>query len=307
MASFDSSQFRKRADFRGVSLKKVTIDRKEFNWVDEAQKELHKLYFVNSLFEEGIYLSNVLIEVETYFNKAKLKGDSRLEDSSFDLINFDEAEIQKITLEKSNIKHPSFYKTKFGNPFDQLMVCRIAKIFFEEYSDKEVADYYYCKEMEAKRILNGLPISQEWTENVDYSPIAAENFATNKVELFIGLKDALVSFDVHRINRFIKYNLFEYVFIQSIFSYGINPFKLFAWWLFFVGIFAAIYWIGNGVNGAIGPLDYVWFSISVAVTPGFAGYQLTPGLYQWLAIMEAIFGTFMWAAFIATFARKYMR
>ena len=307
MASFDSSQFRKRADFRGVSLKKVTIDGKEINWVDEARKMLHKLYFVNSSFEEGIYLSNALIEVETYFNKAKLRGDSRFEDSSFDLIDFEEAEIQSIMLDNSNIKHPLFHKTKFGNPFDQLRVSRIAKSFFEEYSDKDVADYYYYKEMEAKRILNGLPISQEWMEDVDYSPIAAENFATNKKELFIGLKDALVSIDVHRINRFIKYNLFEYVFIQSIFSYGINPFKLFAWWFFFVGIFAAIYWIGDGVNGAIEPLDYVWFSISVAVTPGFAGYQLTPGLFQWLAIMEAIFGTFMWAAFIATFARKYMR
>lgn len=30
-------------------------------------------------------------------------------------------------------------------------------------------------------------------------------------------------------------------------------------------------------------------------------------IYQELARFEAIFGTFMWAVFIATFARKYMR
>ena len=105
--------------------------------------------------------------------------------------------------------------------------------------------------------------------------------------------------------RYIRYP--EYVFIQRIFGYGVHPWWLWAWWFFFVGIFAAIYWIGNGVIGAAQPLDYIWFSITVAVTPGFAGYKPTPGFFQVVAGLEAIFGTFMWAAFIATFARKYMR
>jgi len=99
----------------------------------------------------------------------------------------------------------------------------------------------------------------------------------------------------------------EFVFIQLIFGYGVHPFRLIAWWFFFVGIFAGIYWKWNGVIGALQPLDYIWFSITVAVTPGFAGYKPTPGLFQVGAGLEAIFGTFMWAAFIATFARKYMR
>ena len=99
----------------------------------------------------------------------------------------------------------------------------------------------------------------------------------------------------------------EFVFIQLIFGYGVHPFRLMAWWFFFVGIFAGIYWKWNGVTGALQPLDYIWFSITVAVTPGFAGYKPTSGLFQVVAGLEAIFGTFMWAAFIATFARKYMR
>lgn len=99
----------------------------------------------------------------------------------------------------------------------------------------------------------------------------------------------------------------EYIFIQRILGYGVHPWWLWAWWFLFVGIFAAIYWIGKGVNGANQPLDYIWFSITVAVTPGFAGFQPAPGLFQVVAGLEAIIGTFMWAAFIATFARKYMR
>lgn len=99
----------------------------------------------------------------------------------------------------------------------------------------------------------------------------------------------------------------EFVFIQLIFGYGVHPFRLWACWFIFVSIFAATYWIGNGVIGATQILDYIWFSITVAVTPGFAGYKPAPGLFQLIAGLEAMFGTFMWAAFIATFARKYMK
>ncbi|MFB0563402.1 MAG: hypothetical protein ACETWM_19555 [Candidatus Lokiarchaeia archaeon] len=42
-----------------------------------------------------------------------------------------------------------------------------------------------------------------------------------------------------------------------------------------------------------------------AATPGYGGYSPRPG-FEILAAFEAVFGTFIWAAFIATFARKYM-
>ena len=108
-------------------------------------------------------------------------------------------------------------------------------------------------------------------------------------------------------------NLLEYIFLQKIFGYGVHPFWLWGWWFFLVGIFAAVYWLGKGVNNAItaqplaNPLEYIWFSITVAVTPGFAGNKPATRVYQVIAGLEAIFGTFMWAAFITTFARKYMR
>jgi len=40
---------------------------------------------------------------------------------------------------------------------------------------------------------------------------------------------------------------------------------------------------------------------------GYGGYKPKPGIYQGLASFEAIFGTFMWAALIATSAREYMQ
>jgi hypothetical protein len=53
--------------------------------------------------------------------------------------------------------------------------------------------------------------------------------------------------------------------------------------------------------------EYIYFSAVTAATPGYGGYKPARGFYQGSANFEAIFGTFMWAAFIATLARKYMR
>jgi hypothetical protein len=105
----------------------------------------------------------------------------------------------------------------------------------------------------------------------------------------------------------------EWLFIQLVFGYGVHPFRLMACWFGFVFLFAAIYSIGRGIdvatsqlNGNASSADYIWFSIATAVTPGYAGYKPTPD-FKLVAGIEAIIGTFMWAAFIATFSRKYMR
>ncbi|MDD2777844.1 MAG: potassium channel family protein, partial [Methanocellales archaeon] len=95
--------------------------------------------------------------------------------------------------------------------------------------------------------------------------------------------------------------------IQYIFGYGVYPYRVIATWLFTVFCLAFVYWVGNGVEAADSLSEYIYFSVVTAATPGYGGYHPKPGIYQVLSIFEAIFGTFMWAAFIAIFARKYMR
>ena len=92
-----------------------------------------------------------------------------------------------------------------------------------------------------------------------------------------------------------------------------HPLRLWACWIGFVVLFAVVYWFGHGIDAVASQLqgdatlkDYIWFSIATAVTPGYAGYKPTTD-FKLVAGLEAIFGTFMWASFIATFARKYMR
>jgi hypothetical protein len=88
----------------------------------------------------------------------------------------------------------------------------------------------------------------------------------------------------------------EFIFVQKIFGYGVHPFRLFACWLGFVGTFAIIYWIGGGVgipeiNGEISQssnlIDYLWFSIATAATPGYALYKPL-GDFKLVAGIEAI-------------------
>ncbi|KAA0011569.1 MAG: hypothetical protein FE041_04340 [Thermoplasmata archaeon] len=72
-----------------------------------------------------------------------------------------------------------------------------------------------------------------------------------------------------------------------------------------LAMFPFLYFISNGVKvGSF--LNYFYFSIVTATTLGYGDFHPV-GWGKALASMEAIFGTFMWAVFIAVFARKYMR
>jgi len=103
-----------------------------------------------------------------------------------------------------------------------------------------------------------------------------------------------------------KYDIFEYVLFQGIFGYGVHPIRLFCLWILMAFAFASIYWYCDAIDGARTTVDYVWFSIATSATPGYAHYNPI-GNYKFLTGFQAIIGTFMWAAFIATFARKWQR
>jgi len=153
----------------------------------------------------------------------------------------------------------SFENAIFKRPLSQEVSCRKAKKNGEDFGDRIEADYYFYREMEAKR-------KQK-----------------------------------HLIIRFLELP------VQYIFGYGVYPWRVMATWLLTVFCLAFVYWLGNGVEAANSLWEYIYFSVVTAATPGYGGYRPNPGLYQGLATFEAIFGTFMWAAFIVTFARKYMR
>jgi len=186
----------------------------------------------------------------------------------------------------------SFKDAKFSVPKSQEIACRIAKKKKEDQGNKDEADYYFYREMEAIRIQNGI----QGTEKLTWPW---------KMQLSKWLK--LIGSKIWRLG---KYDLFEHIFIQGIFGYGVRPSNVAKAWLIVVFTLGVVYWIGSGVEKANNTLDwyeYFYFSVVTAATPGYAGYTPATGFYTLIAGAEAIFGTFMWAAFIATFARKWQR
>ena len=94
--------------------------------------------------------------------------------------------------------------------------------------------------------------------------------------------------------------------VQYVFGYGVRPFWVIRSWLLVILAFALVYWLGDGIGKDMSFWQNLYFSVVTAATPGYGGFTPNPG-YIVLASFQAIFGTFMWAAIIATFARKFMR
>jgi len=190
----------------------------------------------------------------------------------------------------------SFKNTIFNRPESQEVVCRLAKRNMEDRGNKNEADYYFYREMEAIRTKNGIKGTSKLRWPWNMRVFEPHNSKSKRLLKLIGSK----------IWRFGRYNLFEYVFIQGIFGYGVHPLRLFGIWILMALTFASFYWYFGAVEGARTWVDYIWFSIATSATPGYALYNPI-GNYKIVTGIQAIIGTFMWAAFIATFARKWQR
>jgi hypothetical protein len=153
----------------------------------------------------------------------------------------------------------SFKETRFKELASQEEACRKAKIISEHMGDRVEADYYFYKEMVAKR--------------------RQKKFAVRVLELPV----------------------------QHVFGYGTKWEWVLVIWLLTVSGFGFFYWIGNGVHQTNSLVENIYFSVATATTVGYGDYHPKLGFFQLVASFEAVFGTFMWAAFIVLFARRYMR
>ena len=202
----------------------------------------------------------------------------------------DDARFDRAKFEGETVQ---FLDTTFILPKSQEVACRKAKNVQAKAGNRDLEEYHFYREMEAKRKQKGLMIG-----DFSYKPL--QNL---KVE------------NLYIIKRMVCYNLFEYVFVQKIFGYGVHPWQLMGWWGVIIFIFFIIYQngIGKGIEGNI--FDCAKISFATAIAPGYIGVVFNPGstgpkldsTYQVVAIAETIIGTILWAGFIGTFAKRYMR
>jgi len=106
---------------------------------------------------------------------------------------------------------------------------------------------------------------------------------------------------------------FEWLFADKIFGYGTRPYRVILAWFLIVSGCGGIYkWKGLVINSRTGEVvksfwEALYFSVITATTVGYGDFHPAVGWGRVLAGAEAIIGTFMWAAFIVIFARKFMR
>jgi hypothetical protein len=284
----------------------------------------------NASFDEaeigGAGFVNAKIGGNASFDEAEIGGDAWFDEAEIgENASFGGAEICSYArFDLLEIKGKlSFRDAIFEKPEAQEESCRKAKRVWEEFGDRIEVDYYFYREMEAKRKQKYLHFSLKELISKLMVKLGLEKLIRKHIEFFekilkqihkLGLEKLL---DKHKEifgkERRIYWGFLELP-VQYIFGYGVHPLWVIGWWFLTVLSLAFVYWIGNGVlvGGELEVAadsfgEYFYFSVVTAATPGYGGYKPVPGFYQALASFEAIFGTFMWAAFIATFARKYMR
>ncbi len=309
-AYFQETIFKEDADFIGAAFNRAYFIKALFkgnsDFTDTAFCD--GAYFVETTFDEGARFREAEFRedadfIGTAFNRAdfieaKFKGKADFVETTFKRsADFSRAEFrQEADFGGAAFKGETltFRGAFFSTPISQEDACRRAKNVLERNGNRDEAGYHLYREMEGKR--------KQKESNYRYFDFEALLFYNETNASNQGLTDLFT---------YLRSNIFEYLFIQVIFGYGVHPFRLWGCWWIVVGLFALLYWTRGGINSttnqSLSFLDYLWFSITVAVTPGFAGYKPAPGFYQVLAGIEAIFGTFMWAAFITTFARKFSR
>ena len=183
----------------------------------------------------------------------------------------------------------TFQNATFFFPDSMEEACRRAKNVLEKNGNREEAGYHFYREMEAKRIQKGI-----------------------RGNSGLGLGYVLAKTDTWPFWKALWYDGIEYVLVQGIFGYGVHPRRLIVSWFSTVIIFAIVYWATEAMKGGpFGIFNYLEGSFATSIAPGYIaviinGMGHTP-MYHAEAILETIMGTFLWAGFIATFAKRYMK
>jgi hypothetical protein len=256
--------------------------------------------FVGATMEGEVSFEGATLEGNAWFDGATIDGSLQFDKVSIEgKASFEGATMKgEVDFSLPNISYLTFKDATFNNMSGQEEACRTARKTQERVGDRILADYHFYREMEAKR--------KQKYKTFSLKPILK---LIRKLELEKPLHKYTEFFEKQ---RRIYWGFLELP-VQYIFGYGVYPWRVIATWLVTVFCLAFVYWIGkgiligNGVEAAESLWEYLYFSVVTAATPGYGGYHPKPGIYQGLASFEAIFGTFMWAAFIAIFARKYMR
>jgi uncharacterized protein YjbI with pentapeptide repeats len=283
---FTRAQFDDEADFTGAKFESDALFGNTMfsRYANFSETKFKGVYFNRATFKEDTIFCGAMFRYEADFTGATFKGNSTFVGAIFrGNAKFSRAEFEGNLL--------TFRNSTFNIAKYQEVACRKAKNVLAKAGNRDEEGYHFFQEMKAKRIQKGI------RGNSGH-----------------GLGDCLKT-RPWSFWKFIKHDVLEYILIQIIFRYGTSPPHLFIWWCAIVILFSVLYWFGDGIMGITNLLDCIKVSFAIAIAPGYFAAIINPGStgyrliseYQIVAMFETIIGTFFWAGFIATFARKYMR
>jgi uncharacterized protein YjbI with pentapeptide repeats len=293
--NFSRTNF-KSAYFIGTSFGIVNFSKATINLVNFSEATFSGVgsYSSNDIFHSGANFSESIFKY-AYFKGATFCGDVDFSEARINFAIFRKATFNRMVLFNEAIIREGYFdgaifegdiyfigvafegevltfkNAVFNKRKSQEEACRRAKNVLAKAGNRDEEEYHFYREMEAKRQ------QKPW---------------------------------------YIRYP--ESVFIQQIFGYGVHPWWLMLWWGIIIIVFGITYYIGNEVNGTTGLFQCMTISFATAIAPGYTASIIQPiqsggtgfhftAIYKVVAMAETIVGTFLWAGFIATFAKRYMR
>ena len=289
-ADFEYTEFNNRTLFIGAEFKEIANFRlTNFSGesTDFSEVKFKKVViFSNTKFKENILFIGTEFRDDAMFVGSKFRGVAIFKD--------DRRKIYAKFLGKLNFLNTSFENGVnidlplecFKLPEAEAEACRVQRIWYEKEGNKDKANEMFVRE---RRALRRAKVRQA-KEQLDES-----KSIKLKLKAIWNLFKAYASACI------------EFLLADLTCEYGTNWKKPIVLWIFTVLIlFPLLYLVTKSVPNAHDFLSCLYFSIVTATTLGYG--DLHPvGVGRVLASAEAIFGTSMWAVFLAVFARKYMR
>jgi uncharacterized protein YjbI with pentapeptide repeats len=289
--SFSGANLLESVDFRGSKFRSADFIGATFSGDADFSGAIFGGDYQGAFFMGSTFMKSAYFRGSTFsyadFSRATFSGEASFSRSTFSGHVFFEKMI-------FNGEFLTFRNAKFTSPLSQADACRRAKNVLAKSGIRDEEEYHFYREMEAKRIRKG--IRGDTGQKLGY---------------------ILLETEIWSFWRYFWYDAIEWLFVQMMFGYGVHFERLVASWAVIVLLFAGLYDRGGVISGASGWFDCLKVSFETAIAPGYiaaiinpgnsTGYKIVLGHYQAVAVVETLLGTFLWAGFIATFAKKYMR
>ncbi|MGZ4864526.1 MAG: hypothetical protein ACXV5H_04795 [Halobacteriota archaeon] len=193
----------------------------------------------------------------------------------------------------------TFHNTRFAHPDVEARACRHAKQIASGLGDRDDADYYFYREMAAKR--------QQKRPNLSF--VEAYHNSREKGGTWVKDVDDVRHLDETRLNTYVRDYIQYYLEwpIQYITGYWVYPTRVLGAFAVFVLLFGFLFTIIRQDFTAAGLGDGIWDSFLTLFNPIGKIENAQVGALGTVTIIAGFIGLFTWPVFIATLAKKYGR